>query len=54
MIMIWGTKGLYIRPRCIGAARSRTLIQSVKVLPDLHEVPKIKFHESGGRADTCE
>jgi hypothetical protein len=26
-------------------------------LPDLHEVPKIKFHESlssGGRADTCE
>jgi hypothetical protein len=25
---IWGTKGPYIRPRCIGAARSRTLIQS--------------------------
>jgi hypothetical protein len=26
MIPIWGTKGPFIRPRCIGPARSRTLI----------------------------
>jgi hypothetical protein len=27
----WGTKGLFIRPRCIGAARSRTL--DILILP---------------------
>jgi hypothetical protein len=29
LIMIWGTKGSSIRPRSIGAVRSRTLIQSI-------------------------
>jgi hypothetical protein len=29
MIPIWGTKGPSTRPRCIGAAISRTLIQSI-------------------------
>jgi hypothetical protein len=31
MITIWGTKGPYIRHRCIGAARSRTPIQYLSI-----------------------
>jgi hypothetical protein len=35
MIPIWGTKGPFIRPRCIGAVRSRTLIKSInQSIPD--------------------
>jgi hypothetical protein len=41
------TKGPFIRPRCIGAARSRTLMQSINRYDKLRDVATTLVHRRG-------